>query len=203
VNLIEQLLVDGADDNVSITSILRKARFAASRLELLDLQSFLDNEENGYTDNSLLPKYRLLPGQLEILLTGYGWRYETSQLPLPCPNPIGQVLAMAGGADKFVCLSALYPPEVAERHGFREIPRARFNTSRATLVGILEGVRSRVFNWAIELDKAGVRGEGIDFSREDKAKALSITVNQFHGPVGGVSQGESAIGSIEQWDKTT
>lgn len=48
-----------------------------------------------------------------------------------------------------------------------------------TLKGVTEKVRDIVLDWALELGRAGVTGEGMTFSDSDKKRAESITHNIY------------------------
>jgi AbiTii len=48
--------------------------------------------------------------------------------------------------------------------------------SRAGLASIPDEVRNRLLRWSIELDKAGIRGDGLTFSSQEKNVAHSIIV---------------------------
>jgi hypothetical protein len=87
-------------------------------------------------------------------------------------------------------LTITYPAESQEL--LREIfgqPHAQFLCviERARVVSILDQVRNEVLRWAIALDKAGVRGEGLSFSQVEKEKAHGIVVH---------SAGAITIGNI-------
>jgi hypothetical protein len=70
----------------------------------------------------------------------------------------------------------------------------------SALWNILDQVRHLVLNWTLELEKAGVLGEGMTFSEEERKEAVSPSSQIFHiqnlGVLGSV--GDDAKVSIKQ-----
>jgi hypothetical protein len=66
--------------------------------------------------------------------------------------------------------------------GFR-VPKAVCEFGRGALVGILQHVRGLVLDWALELERAGVTGQGLTFSsrEQETAKAAHISIGTFNG----------------------
>jgi hypothetical protein len=48
--------------------------------------------------------------------------------------------------------------------------------SRSSFVGILDRVRTRALDWAINLERAGVRGSEFDFDATEKQKAREVSM---------------------------
>jgi hypothetical protein len=62
----------------------------------------------------------------------------------------------------------------------RDIQHASSTFGRSAVAAILDSIRNRVLNWAVELEKAGVRGEGrLSFSKNDREAASHVT-NHFN-----------------------
>ena len=68
-------------------------------------------------------------------------------------------------------------------------PALRFSTVQVK--GVIEKVRSRVLEWALDLEAKGVLGEGMTFTSSEKQ-----TVQQQHYHFGDVSGSQIQIGSI-------
>ncbi|WFC64813.1 hypothetical protein EWH21_21915 [Pseudomonas sp. REST10] len=75
-----------------------------------------------------------------------------------------------------------------ETNGVMMRPALRFSTLQVQ--GIIEKVRSRVLEWALDLETKGVLGEGMTFSQEEKQ-----IVQQQHYHFGDVSGSQIQIGS--------
>jgi hypothetical protein len=79
---------------------------------------------------------------------------------------------------------------------YHAIPRASFS-------GIIDGIKTRVLDWAIMLEQQGVLGEGMSFSAEEKKRAEGVTVH-INGDIGnfagviGQSTGTGASGISQE-----
>ena len=60
--------------------------------------------------------------------------------------------------------------------GRMEIPlELALHVQSSAIAGILNAVRTKILDWALELEKAGVIGDGMAFSRDERAAASTIT----------------------------
>ena len=75
-----------------------------------------------------------------------------------------------------------------EANGVTMRPALRFSTVQVQ--GVIEKVRSRVLEWALDLKAKGVLGEGMTFTQQEKQ-----TVQQQHYHFGDVSGSQIQIGS--------
>lgn len=64
-----------------------------------------------------------------------------------------------------------------------EVPRVANEVPRGLIVQLVQHVRDMVLDWALELARAGVMGEGLGFSQDERARANSahITIGTFNG----------------------
>jgi len=62
-SLVEQLQRDALDRNVSVATLLRKAKVVAVKLSLSDAIEWIDLELSGYPDLDKVPGYRKVEGQ--------------------------------------------------------------------------------------------------------------------------------------------
>ena len=60
MTLLRELQRDATDPNVDITTLLRKARVLAARLNNAEFESWIKHELNEYPYESDLPEYRVL-----------------------------------------------------------------------------------------------------------------------------------------------
>jgi len=91
----------------------------------------------------------------------------------PIVNSVAEIEALSKRDGR---LSITFPPEAQQA-----LPEAfGLNTEficffeRSRLDGILDEVRNQVLRWAIALDKAGVRGDGLTFTSSEKEKAHTV-----------------------------
>ena len=97
-------------------------------------------------------------------------------LEIPIGFPLGTVeqyaAAQSGGS-----LAFPYPPEraagIQKAIGF-QVP-VQIAIGRAQLSNIVEQVRNLILNWSLELEKAGILGENMQFSEQEKGDAKPLT----------------------------
>jgi hypothetical protein len=71
---------------------------------------------------------------------------------------------------------------------------------------ILDQVRTRVLDWALELEQAGIMGEGVNFSRAEKEKAagVNISIGTMSGNLlAGDVNGPNARANLGSTDRST
>ena len=107
-----------------------------------------------------------------------------------CKNPIGdsiakvEVLAGDGTNEVIGKVHGSIEKNMNDAHG---TPGTQYfvHTPQSVFLDILEQVRNLVLDWAISLEKAGILGEGISFTVEEKEKAVqagpSISIGTFTG----------------------
>ena len=182
-SLIDELQLDASNSAVSVSTLLRKALMVAAKLELSDIPEWINKELSGYSVDKSLPPYRIVHGEVKAR-TLRGWvpvQFPTNDMQgniskkLIC-SFVAEIEALSKKDGK---LAMGFPPEAQQllqqwTHFDAEFvcffPQARLN-------GILDEIRNQVLRWAIALDKAGVRGDGLSFTGPEKEKAHSMT---FH-----------------------
>lgn len=197
-SLIEQLQQEALDPSTAIADLLRKTKLVAVKLEKGDALTWVHHELNGYPKDAQLPAYRVVVGQPKIMNLVIGWQ------PLVITHPetnkaastrhVRQAVSalaalLEGGSDELILP---YPVDILrefERTLDVEIAGAGCSVGRSAVVAILDAVRTRVLDWALELWKAGVRGEGtVAFSSSDREAAKHVTYN--------ISVGGSVTGNV-------
>jgi hypothetical protein len=204
--LVPELVNMASDPAVSVSDLLRRALVAARRLDVPDLVDWLTSELNGYKGE--VPDYRKIRGHLEAMNPYNG--------PVP--------LQMAGhGADWLTLLTERSSiPELEllsrgtgtlHRHFPTALERDLMNAmnvpmrphlmfTTVQIRGIVERVRSRILEWALDLEGRGVFGKGLTFTQKEKRKVQQIHYN--FGNVSGSQIQISSNGSTQtQADTTT
>jgi hypothetical protein len=190
-SLIDELQLDAANPQLTVSALLRKALLVAAKLEVNVVPDWINNELSGYEDDSNLPSYRLLHGRVMAKNPMRGWipvRLPTNEFQAKVSeqkllNPVSQLeklVEVEGGT-----LQCSYPPEAEAVlcEMFKLKVEYACILERAHIVGIFEEVRTRILRWAIELDKTGIRGEGLSFSAQEKQKARSMVFNAGNGHI--------------------
>lgn len=185
--LINEIQRSCLDDAVNVESLLRRVKLAASKLKLGSLENWVDSELNGYSGK--LPEHRILHGQPAAWNPYNGWIPiqvdDAFMIDLLSTARVGQSI---GGLRDLIENSdgGLYhfplPPElivkINEMMNF-QTARIVVQIPRGGIVGILDSVRNRVLDWAIEMERNGVIGEGFSFGAQEveSAKAVMTTFN--------------------------
>ena len=73
-SLVLELQRDAMDGSISLLDLLRKAQVVARKLNIQELQHWIQNELDGYPDKSEPPKYRfIMYGELKAHNPFRGW----------------------------------------------------------------------------------------------------------------------------------
>ncbi|MFK3969285.1 hypothetical protein ACI2KS_00925 [Pseudomonas sp. NPDC087358] len=182
--LVEELQADALNESVHIMALMRKAKAVSVKLNAPTISTWIDNELEGYRSIYEIPTYRHVGGTLVC------YSYMNGHIPLSIDNahiletvttrkiaqPLGKLCEHAANNDRIVIA---FPPKMSEMlqsgMSFRMEPGLQIEPG--TLKNIIYGVRDKVLNFALELEKQGILGEGMGFSKEEKAAAASITYN--------------------------
>jgi hypothetical protein len=198
MNLVNELQISAERDDV--LTVLRKTKRLASKLDHRDISDWLNCEQNGYPSNSDVPDYRIIKATIAINTNGYvpaGFGYlmkgilelpsSDSNLRVPCRDSISAVLSLI---ENLKGRNIAYCPiedgstmSRALREAYQIDPmfsgqvsfHSRLNSVQ--IRAIPERIKDRVLEWACDLECAGITGDGLSLSQEEKAKAHSITFN--------------------------
>lgn len=194
--LVHELINMASDPAVSTGDLLRRALVAAHRLDAPELVDWIGAELNGYKDGEI-PDYRIIRGQLTVMNPVRGLipfrvrdieAFEMlSRHPEMQSIPELEELARSEGE-----LGRYFPPVVEQRlmQGMQFPMRPRLCFSTVQVKGIVEKVRNRILDWAIDLERRGVIGEGMTFTQKEKQ-----TVQEQHYHFGNVSGSQIQISS--------
>lgn len=197
--LVIQLQIAAMEEGSSACAALMKAQATASKLGLSQssLVDWMNHEAQGYAGaNVPLPAYRRL-AVVPFAKHPYGHDIPfqvTGEIPrslrealyiLPMNNPLAEIEAWARNVTRRG-LKSPFPPELhAIVDNMVEYPLPmHWTIGSAQLAAVCEAVKSRVLDWALGLEQAGVLGEGFQFTLTEKTKAMSVT-NNFHNSVVG------------------
>jgi AbiTii len=188
-SLVLELQVDAINSSASTLNLLRKAFIVAKKLNVKELENWIDYELNGYSSVKAVPEYRIVTGQLKARNPYVGWIPVVLSADLDTPlskRPISQPISEVENwvqTDTSSYLHLYFPKEV-EIHlmnlvgeDFQPVVRI----SRSSLVSILESVRDRILRWALKLEEDGILGEGLSFSQIEKEIAATHNYQVFIG----------------------
>ncbi len=184
--LVLELQADALNENISVLSLLRKAKVVSVKLEVTTINEWLDHELRGYPTRSSVPEYRRVVGRTVCHNPYRGW------IPLEVRGADAQKFMterrlhqsmgeLCQFADKGIGESVLfmYPPQIAQQ--IMNGTDGRFEPALEVGVNVIHGViatvRNKILDFALELEKQGILGEGLTFTQAEKMTASNITYN--------------------------
>jgi hypothetical protein len=190
--LVRELQLDALKNDIKITDLLRKALFISKKLDLdiTFIENWISRELNGYSGlkNKEIPNYREVKGQIMVWNPYRG--YETLIFNDPASEKVYSRRKLAQSVSELEYLTTnsetqLQIPFPAETKAMlmsrmSSVPlEPTLFVSQATIIGILDSVKNKILEWALELEKKGIKGEDMTFSSEEKKAAESITYNSI------------------------
>jgi hypothetical protein len=183
-SLIDDLQLDAADASVSVSTLLRKALVVAARLGVEDVPEWINRELSGYYGVDEIPRYRIVRGRVRAKLMHrlIDVQFDTNEFEKNVSERRidSSIADLESMLSEEGTLTITYPAEAqAILRQIYDSPGTQFLCviERARIASILDQIRNEVLRWAIALDKAGVRGEGLSFSQVEKEKAHGIVVH--------------------------
>jgi AbiTii len=207
VSKLSEIIDAATEETASIPSLLRKLKVVASRLETALLLDWVDNELTGYTDPDVLPPQYRGPFPTEVVAqwAGPGGSHATMPLPsIALPEPMRKapyelvfrqsvseleklaesddLLMHEWHADAVARVNAM----VASGQIQPEIPmgtlvHAYRRFSPALLTAILDAVRTRVLNVALDLERLVPQAGEADAPPADPALVQLVVTNWGQG----------------------
>ena len=193
-SLVQELEQDAYDNSASLANMLRKAKAVAVKLQLQQPMEWVESELNGYKVGDV-PDYRRLTGQAQTRNPFHGWQpvmFDDIELEriicrMPINNPISEIEHLLETAGKpSIALSGKQVDLLCQMGNMPTLPISVF-FSRGSFVSILDAVRNKVLDWSLQLQAAGIKGEGMSFLPEEKAK-VSDKGDTYHiGSIGNLT----------------
>jgi len=180
--LVLELQRDALDMKVPVADLLRKALVVSRKLDLAEVQSWIEQELGGYGDTET-PDYRKVFGQPKAFNPYRGWQPIMSEDPK----------YMDALSERYLAQSVAELEDLSQRdsgaltmpYGAKASASIRkaigidlevvLFVSRQDLVKVLDAVRNKVLDWSLDLEKRGIIGADMTFSKEEK-----ITASQIH-----------------------
>ncbi len=188
-SLVLELQREAIKSNCVVSDLVRNAYFIAKKLNIPDIQEWLTHELNGYPlTREIIPGYRVISLYIKGK-TLLGW------MPVIIEEKYNEL-------EKFYCIWSMAEIEknILSHNNFINIKpppqhyeilchiigmQIEFNSvfSTSRLSKITEQVKTKILDWAIELENRGILGENLMFTEDEKHKANTIINNHFHGDV--------------------
>lgn len=199
--LIGEILEGAITNTRSLSELLRMVKVAAHRLSLPVIEDWVSKELDGYEDGSDVPEYRRVSGQVVAKHVMHGWHPiggdPTIIAMLQERNLGGSVATLeamfleaksSGSTGTFTMFMS--PESVPKILGDKSFAYVAMGTRFpvAAISSVLDRVRGKILDWAIEMEKQGIVGQGMSFSTREKESAARATTNiTFSGPVGTIA----------------
>jgi hypothetical protein len=193
-SLVLQLQSDCLDAHTPTLEVLRKALVVARKLSVPKFQNWIEHELHGYGTDDELPEYRTINGQLKARNPMVGW------IPVVFDDPsvtrklsqsqmiqsVGELEFLLQSPGRDSMFAVVLDPELQKkimRAGGQNFQTALY-VSAAVVQAIIDHVRTAILEWCLDLEKAGILGEGLTFSPEEKKSASHVNYTvHFHRDV--------------------
>lgn len=189
-SLIQEIIRDALDSSVRLSDLLRKVYAAATKLDLKDTCAWVKWELDGYPSGGTFPDYRRIRGVLKVenpeigliplLMDDRIWAEKLEWRS--ASQPVAEIEVLLRSNSKGGVIMR-FPPDVEKKlmDGQSEDPmRPVVEFDKAPFQGILDGVRNRVLEWALEMEKNGILGEGMSFSEDERRAATTVSIGSIH-----------------------
>ena len=200
--LVIELQKECLNTKSSLTDLLLKARFIAQKLNIKDMVEFCTNELEGYTKGPV-PEYRKTSVTYKAFNPYRGW------IPVDIPSSLSYMLNRSlflsvGEMEDFLkkedsTMTMSVDPELQERLYDLFGTPVRFEIksffSKTQFTRILDTVRNKISDWAVELEQKGILGDEYEFSSSEKEIAKNMTIINNYGNINGSNVVGSAINS--------
>ena len=225
MSLLREIQDAATNENTSLPTVLRKCRILATRLKHEGLKEWTQFELDGYPFLKTLPDYRATFCQAFGTFFGVGGQRlknapigissipkvaRTTLLGIKFGHGIASLENMVKGANKDV-LERRWPADTYKKFGNSIYPNMELMEAWnvipvSFIVGILDTVRNRVLNFALEIEEQYPdAGNVLSISTPMSSKIQHIFNTTINGSVGNFATGsenfnQSAIMEISQGD---
>lgn len=203
-SIVHEIQSEILSDKTKVSSIIRKARVAARKLDLKQFEEWLIKESDGYKGVAAehLPDYRKIACTPRFFNPYHGW------CPIITENPqlhellhTSYLFQPIEELENFISsngtLTYTYPPALTQliRSQMAMNFEIRAHVSISQISKTISGVKNILLDWAIDLEKAGITGEGLGFTAREKNEAASVTQTVYAQNIGnlGNMDGQSSV----------
>ncbi|MCL4517609.1 MAG: hypothetical protein M1587_00250 [Thaumarchaeota archaeon] len=187
-SIVERLQEAITANEQSITQMLREAKLIAAKLNLHDIEQWVNLELNGYPSDVKSPSYRKFSTSgLEIRNPVRGWTFAGyPQRTLIARQPIAEIETLSEGHTLTMAVTKNYPVTDAAGSSFGSDWPQRLIIDPNQFKYIIEAVNNELVEWTVELDRRGIRGEGVEFNEKERHLATKqvFNIQKFAGVIG-------------------
>lgn len=194
--LVLELQAEALNRDTPVSDLLRKALVVSRKLGVQEVDEWLSHELRGYAVDAGVPPYREVHGQIKVWNPYHGWQplhFGDANIgqklsARKITQPIGELESLNTGSGG---LHMPFPERVKNQlMGGMEVPlEPTLHIPASEVVGILDAARNTVLDWALELERSGVLGDGLTFTNQEKTAANQITY-QITNNIGSMSHSQ-------------
>ncbi|WP_449439714.1 AbiTii domain-containing protein [Pseudomonas migulae] len=205
--LVLELQSDALNDSVPILSLLRKAKALSAKLGITTIDQWLEHELSGYPNRTSIPAYRNVIGRTVCFNPLRGWiplsvRGVEAQ-KMMCERflhqPIGELCQFTGST-----VLLMYPAAISQeimqstRNGYEPA----LEVAITAIHNVVAQVRNKILDFALELEKQGILGEGMTFTPKEKMAAGNVYYNTNIENMTGSQFQQGTTGSTQSYTQT-
>ncbi len=186
--LVLELQRDCLDSNIKTSDLLRKALVVATKLDINDIEVWINNELNGYKNEDEAPEYRQFHGEIKYWNHHYRNWYpiiisepKTNKLLTNRANTqaMAEIELLEDSSKNNKMLHMPIPQEIESflMKNMDFTAKPYFFINPVHVKGVIDAVRNILLEWTLKLEKDDILGEGMTFSKEEKQTATLTTFN--------------------------
>jgi hypothetical protein len=180
-----------------LIQLLRQTKLIAAKLNLREVETWVDNELKGYSKDVEPPPYRhVTSSHLQIYHPHYGWRFAGNfSMTIPAWEPIADIENLSHGKTATVNMPKNLPVEDGLGGGLARDWPQRMVIGGSEFKRIVSAVTDELLQWTIELEKRGIKGEDMNFNEKEKQSATNHVYNiqKFTGVLGNVTNSQVTL----------
>lgn len=188
-----------SDGTCPVDQLLRKALLVATKLEIQDFRAWITQEMNGYPDGSQIPAYRKAQAEFHVFNNVQGRlipyylpdEIEADLRDISITQPLASLVELVSKPSATFQLQLAPAIRNLLLMGQGDFPMEPvMQISRIYVSKAIDAVRNTILEWSLRLEQQGILGEGMKFSPEEKAIAMTsqyIHINSFQGILGDVA----------------
>lgn len=193
-SLVLELQQEALDRNVKISDLLRKALAVSRKLNISEIEEWVNYELTGYEEGATVPEFRTMRGRVIVPMpTGNIVPYyfaspnaEAFYSEMPFIAPASSLeYYLEGKQTPTSSIMMSYSPDVTKR--LIENSNSKYppmlEIQLTSLYSAVDGIRNTILKWALKLEEEGILGEGMTFNQKEKetAKTVNYNINHIYG----------------------
>lgn len=194
--IVPELIEMATKSNTSTTELLRRALVVAERLLLSDFARWTTYELNGYTDKT--PKYRIHNGIIKFTNeSGTAREFKVksnitteSHLYITVTESIPEIEGALKNNE--IIYRIIKSPEITNPKVYADLGyRPAIILQKTKAINIMETVKNEILKFALDMEKDGIKGEGMTFNNKEKEIAKHYKITNINGQIQINSPGSS------------